>query len=245
MKRIVLIDDEVHVREVLRNLLSGLCPGVEIIGEADSVASGVQLIRQLKPEGILLDISMEDGTGFDLLNAFPSPDFKVIFVTAYDEFAIKAFKYNALDYLLKPVDPKELVRAIDKIKIEKQGIFQQKYYNFIQNSQQKQPLKIALNTQEGLVFIQLNQINYLAADSNYTTFFLLNKERIVVSRTLKDFEELLPPESFFRIHQSFMVSLDHVQKVLKEDGGFALVDGGIKIPVARRRKENFLKALGV
>lgn len=241
MKRIVLIDDEAPARQAVRTLLSSLCPDVEIVGEADGVATGVKLIRQMNPHAVLLDISMEDGSGFDLLDHFPSLPFKVIFTTASDEFALRAFRYNALDYLLKPVAPKELLAALDRIGGESLELNTLKVRNLLEDARRERLERIALTSQEGLVFLHLDQIVHLESDGSYTTFFLTNKERHVVARPLRVFEELLPPDAFFRIHQSHMVQRAFVKKVLKEDGGYAVMEDGSKLPVARRRKEEFFE----
>jgi two-component system LytT family response regulator len=241
MIRIGLIDDEPAARQALRTLLSKLCPDVEVVGEADGVASGVKLIRQTNPHAVLLDISMEDGSGFDLLDLFPSLPFKVIFTTASDEFALKAFRYNALDYLLKPVAPKELLAALDRIGGESLEINSLKVRNALEDTRRERLERIALTSQEGLVFLHLDQIIHLESDGNYTTFYMVGKERHVVARPMRAFEELLPPAAFFRIHQSHMVHRRFVKKVLKEDGGYALMEDGSKLPLARRRKEEFFE----
>ena len=243
MKRIVLIDDEPDARRTLRKFLTDLCPQVEIAGEADGVENGYFLICQQKPDAVLLDISMKDGTGFDLLDKFPRPNFKVIFTTAFDDFALKAFKYNTLDYLLKPVTPDELVRAVDKIGENHMDEFSMKISNILETARTRRFEKIGLSSQEGLVFLRLDEIVHLEADGNYTTLYLINNERHVVVRPLKEFEDLLPTDQFFRIHQSHIVNVNFVKKYLKEDGGYVLMENGSKVLVARRRKEEFLELL--
>jgi len=240
MKRIAIIDDEAHARQSIRTMLSTLCPDVEVVGEATGVASGVQLIRQSNPQAVLLDISMEDGTGFDLLDHFPRLDFKVIFTTAFDHFALKAFRYHAADYLLKPIVPKELMAAIDRLQNEAPESHAEKIRHLLVENRHQHFTKIVLSTQEGLVFLPLDQILRLESEGSYTTFHMLNKERHVVARPMKEFEEMLPDDSFFRIHQSHIVQRGFVRKVLKEDGGFVAMEGGGKLPLANRRKQEFL-----
>ncbi len=243
MKRIAIIDDEQDARQLLRSMITMLCPDVEICGEADSVEGAYALIRQTNPDGILLDISLGDGVGFDLLDKFPQPNFQVIFTTAHDEFALKAFRYHALDYLLKPANPVELAQAIDRVKRNVLNDYSTKISNLLESTRSGQLNKITLTSQEGMVFLHLDQIVHLESDGSYTTFHLLNHERHVVSRPMKEFEELLPTTTFFKLHQSHLVNLSFVKKILREDGGYALMEDGCKVPIARRRKEEFLDAL--
>lgn len=227
----------------MRIFLAKYCPGVSVVGEADGVASGVQQIKALEPQAILLDIGMKDGSGFDLLGFFPHPWFRVIFTTAYDEFALQAFKFNALDYLLKPVDPVELVTAIEKVEEGTMHDYRNRLSNMMANARSRQFDKIALHTQEGIIFIRLTEIVHIEADGNYTTFSLAGGERFVACRALKEFEEMLPKDTFFRTHQSHIVNIDFIRKFLKEEGGCALLENGTKVEISRRRKEDFLALL--
>ena len=243
MKRIALVDDEADARQLLRSMISSLCPDVEVCGEADSVESAYVLIRQTQPHVVLLDISLEDENGFDLLDKFPQPTFQVIFTTAHDEFALKAFRYHALDYLLKPINPVELAQAIDRVKQEVIPNFQAKISNLLESTRNKQLNKITLNSQEGMVFLRLDQIIRIESEGSYSTFYLLNQERHVVSRPMREFEELLPKDLFFKLHQSHLINLAFVKKILREEGGYALMEEGCKVPIARRRKDEFLEAM--
>lgn len=243
MKRIAIIDDEPDARQLLRTMLATFCPDVEACGEADSVESAYALIRQTRPHGVLLDISLEDGTGFDLLEKFPHPFFQVIFTTAHDAFALKAFRYQALDYLLKPVNPEELARAIDRVTPELSEDFPMRIRNLLESARSQRVDKIALTSQEGIAFLSLDQIVRLESEGSYTTFFLLNQERYVVSRPMRDFESLLSEDGFFKLHQSHLVNLAFVRKILREDGGYALMEDGCKVPIARRRKDEFLEVM--
>lgn len=242
-KRIAIIDGQPDARQALRTMVQSLCPDVEICGEADGVQSAYALIRQTRPHGVLLDIFMEDGTGFDLLEKFPHPAFQSIFTTAHDEFALKAFRYHALDYILKPINPVELAQAIDRVRAEAPENYPVRISNLPYSARNGQFDKIALNSQRGMDFVRLDQIVRLESDASYTTFCLLNQERHVVSRPMKDFEELLPGDEFFKLHQSHIVSLSYVKKILREEGGYALMEDGCKVPIARRRKEEFLEVM--
>lgn len=243
MKRIAIIDDEYDARESLKMLIGTLCPDVEICGEADSVRQGYAMIRQTNPEGVLLDISMEDGTGFDLLDKFPKTTFQVIFTTAHDDFALKAFRYHALDYLLKPINPVDLAQSIDRVKNTLPEDFSTRISNLLESTRTGELRKLTLTSQEGMIFLRLDQIAHLESEGSYTTFYLLNQERHVVSRPMKEFEDILPPNEFFKLHQSHLVNLSLVKKVLREEGGYALMENGCKVPIARRRKEEFLEVM--
>lgn len=242
-KTIAIIDDEGHSRQTMRTLLHQLCPGVKIAGEAGNVQEGVALIKATHPDAILLDISMEDGTGFDLLDRMPDLLCKVIFVTAHDEFAIKAIKYSALDYLLKPIIPEELVAAIEKLYQPAPKSYTKQISQLLDAHKKQSIDRITLHTQESMIFVNLDEIIRLEAEGCYTCFHLIDNRKHLISKPLNNFENLLPAEFFFRIHQSHIVRTLCVRKVLKLDGGYAEMTDGSKIPIARRRKNEFLKSL--
>jgi two-component system, LytTR family, response regulator len=243
MKRIAIIDDEADARQGLRSLVE-LIPDIEIAGEADSVESGFVMLRDTRPNAVFLDISMNDGTGFDLLDRFPKPPFQIVFITAHDEFALRAFRYNALDYLMKPIDPQELLRAVERIGAGfRMEDLARQLDELLKDIRQRKLEKIALHTQEGLTYLRVNEIVHLQSDGSYTTFFTQNRERHVVSRSIREYEDLLSGDGFFRIHQSHIINLHFVKRVLREDGGYVEVATGAKLPIARRRKEEFLKLL--
>jgi len=239
--RVVLIDDESQSRKTLQVLLQDYCPQIEIIGEANGVLTGFKLLQKMTPDVIFLDVHMDDGTGFDLLNKFPNPNFQVIFTTAFDEFAIKAFQYNAIDYLLKPIDVDDMLRAVDKITPSiKEGNYENQIANLLETNKTGRFAKIAIASNEGLHFLELANIIRIESEGNYTTFHLLNGKRIVVAKTLKSFEELLVDEDFFRPHQSHIINLRHVAKILKKDGGYLLMKDDSEIPISRSKKELFM-----
>lgn len=243
MKRIAIIDDEADARESLRNLLD-LCPGVAFCGEAEGVASGFELIKNARPDAVLLDISIDGGTGFDLLDRFPMPPCRVIFITAHDEFALRAFRYHALDYLLKPILPRDLLLALERISVpQPTGDFARKVSSMLGDVRQHQLEKIALHTQEGLVFLRLDSIVRLQSEGSYTTFFTASKERYTVSKNIKDYEEMLPAEQFCRVHQSHIVHFSFVKKYLRADGGCLEMEDGYQVPIAQRRRAEILKWL--
>lgn len=244
MISVVIIDDESRARTTLKELLPVLCPDIKIIGEANGVASGVKLLSQVRPDAVFLDIQMNDGTGFDLLDRLRNLDFHLIFATAYEEFAIKAFRYHALDYLVKPIDPDELMAVCRKIRKKNENrLSEQRLGRLLASLQSRKIENIALSTSEGIIYLRLKEITRLESEGNYTYFYTEDGDKILVARTLKEFGDLLPAELFYRLHQSHIVNLREVRKVLKEDGGYALMSGGVKVPVSRRRKEELLERL--
>ena len=244
MISVVIIDDESKARITLKELLLSTCPEVEVLGEADGVNSGIQLLSKLRPDAVFLDIQMKDGTGFDLLDQLPRVDFQVIFATAYIEFAIQAIEYNAFKYLLKPIDPDKLQLVCHEIKEEKANQLPVLQLERLLESIQSQKIEyIALPTREGIIYLKLKEIIRLESEGNYSFFHTARQEKVVVSRTLKEFEKVLPKNLFFRVHQSHIVNLREVRKYLREDGGYALMVDDTKVPISNRNKNDFLKRL--
>lgn len=242
--RIAIVDDEPACRAYLRSMIQRHCSGFAFAGEAGSVAEGQHLVEQALPDLLLLDVQMEDGTGFDLLDQLPQINFNVIFTTAYDAFAIRAFRYNAIDYLLKPVDPDELFAAVSKAQQNSDFVMLRRQIgNLLNTAAQKNFDRMTLPTADGPVFIQTADIVRLESYGNYAFVFLTSGERILASRNLKEFEEILPAPRFFRVHQSHIVHTAYVKQFLKEDAATVRLQGADGIPVARRKKEAFAKAL--
>jgi len=242
MIKSVIIDNEKKSRKTLSNFLQKYCKNVEILGEADGVSSGIELIKSQKPELVFLDIEMTDGTGFKLLESIEDIQFSVIFVTAYSAYAVKAFKISAIAYILKPINPQELIEAIEKYQKEigLKGIHNKLEVLLGNQSSVK---KIAFPTSEGIELVKLNQIVHCEADDNYTSIFLANEKRIVVSKTIKEYDTMLSDFGFYRIHQSHLVNLDYISKFNKNDGGYVVLENGKKLPVSRRNKQEFLEKL--
>ena len=242
--KIAIVDDELHARANLRNMLLKYCPDVGAASEAGSVAEGVALLRRDPPDLLLLDVQLEDGTGFDLLDQVSPVRFNVIFTTAYDDFAIRAFRYNAIDYLLKPIDPDELAAAVGRVQQNTNfALLQKQIDNLVANAAEKSFPRIALPTGDGLVFTQTNNIVRIESFGNFSHIFLNDGERILASLNLRELEETLASPPFFRPHQSHIVNTAFVKKYLKDDGGYAVMSDGAKIPVSRRNKERFLDIL--
>jgi two-component system, LytTR family, response regulator len=246
----IIIDDEPKGRLALREKIAGYCPQVKILAEAENGQEGLLLIRHHHPQLVFLDIEMPRMNGFEMLNELAEKNFQVVFTTAYDQYAIKAIKFAAFDYLLKPVDIEELKTAISKAEllIKNAGVNNQTKTQAdlllqIMQHPKKQFNKLAIPTLEGLLFYDVNEIVHLEANSNYTNIYFSNKSKILASRTLKDFEELLPENVFFRTHHSHLINLNYIKRYIKGDGGQIELQNGNYVEVSRRKKEEFLKII--
>lgn len=242
----VLIDDVEKSRVALKSDIADYCPELNIVGEAEGVVSGVKLIRSTKPELVFLDIEMGDGNGFDLLEMFENIDFQVVFITGMDAYAIQAFKYSAVDYLLKPVDPEDLERAVERAK-ERNGAKGQenKIELLLENINERMNAKtrLALHSRDKVDVVEITNIVRCESDDNYTRFFLENGKKILVSKTLKEYDNLLSDHGFLRIHQSHLINPQHIIEFVKTDGGHLLMKDGKEAPVSHRKREVVTKYL--
>ena len=243
MIRSIIIDDEENNRQMIGDLLIKYCPEIEVVGEADGVELGVLMVQKHHPDLIFLDIKMDDGDGFDLLEKLGNIDFKVIFITAYEEYAIKAFKFSAIDYLLKPVDPDDLVIAIEKAKTQILKDLKYQFSTLTDNLNPDKRKTLVLRTIDKIHYLDTKNIIRCESDRNYTFFYLNNNQKIIISSPLKEYEEVLDDQHFFRIHKSHIVNLNYVETYLKGDGGFLLLKDKTKLPVAIRKKEMLLERL--
>lgn len=243
MIQTVIIDDEPNNVQALATLLKRYCTKVMVVGTADSADTGYELISRLKPDLVFLDIEMPSGNAFDMLDRLVPIDFEIIFITAFDNYAINAFHYSALDYLLKPVNIKRLQVAVEKAATRiKEKTANLKVNNLLYNLKTADAThqRMALPSNNGLVFIRLDTLIWLEANSSYTNIYLNNKQKIVVSKTLGDFEDMLPPESFSRVHHSYIVNHDFIRKYHSGRGGYLEMEGGFIVEVSSRKKEIFL-----
>jgi two-component system, LytTR family, response regulator len=242
--RAVVIDDESNLRQTTKALLSVYCPEVEVLGEADGVATGMALIKSQKPDLVFLDVEMADGTGFDIMHAFPQRDFAVIFITAHDDYAVRAFKFSAIDYILKPIDPDDLERAVKKaIKKLDSGVSGLHLKALESNLKVPKLKRIVLRDAEKVYLVDISEIIRCESDDNYTNFYLTEGRKILVSNTLKEYETLFVNHDFFRCHQSHLINLhffDHFDK--REGGSICLKDGSV-LPVSVRKREQLMKVL--
>ncbi len=245
MPTAILVDDMPQALQVLRADLEETSPDVEILGTADSVVSAAKLLRQEEPDLLFLDIMLGDGTGFDLLEIFPNLRSKVIFVTAYEEHAIKAFRFAAIDYLLKPINPEDLKKAVDRAKgqlsdsnnesidILKETI---KYPDSL-------PKRISLHTQEKIAVVEIDDIIRCESDGNNTLFILQSGKKVFVTKTLKQFDQMFSEHSFVRTHQSHLINIQHIQEYVRKEGGYLKMKNGDHIPVAVRKKSVIMDLL--
>jgi two-component system LytT family response regulator len=244
--RAILIDDEPDNLQLLTLQLERHCPQVEIVGSYNQSMAGLKAIQSLKPALVFLDIEMPVLNGFQLMEKVGEITFQVVFITAYDKYAVRAFRFSALDYLLKPVDTIDLVAAVkkaeefNKINPQQLDLLRQYYTVGITNS----PKRIALPYSKGVGFVEVNEIIYCESDSNYTRCHLKNREQYLVSKTLGDIQEMLESLDFVRVHRQYLVNLSHIQKLIKGEGTYLILSNGINIPVARQQRERLLQRFG-
>jgi two-component system, LytTR family, response regulator len=246
MIRTVLVDDEIGSLKVLERLLKECCAEVSIVGRADGVDTAFQLIQETKPDLLFLDIEMTQGNAFDLLNRLQPISLQVIFVTAFDNYAVRAFKFSAVDYLLKPVDMDDLRRAVDKVLAKSDHKdFSHQMKVLLQNVEtlQASQQKIGIPTLAGLQFVAIRDIIRFEAKGSYTTIFLVEGEEVVATRNIREYEELLPAGTFCRIHNSHIINLQRMKKYYKGRGGYVVMEDDSSIEVATRRREEFLQRL--
>lgn len=246
MIQAIIIDDEKKCISLLEKMLKQNLPDVQIAGTATQPEEGIKLIRQTEPDLVFLDIEMPRKNGFEVLEATRDIPYEIIFTTAYNQYAIKAFRYSALDYLLKPVDTTELINAVQRFKARHKTNSRQQQIDLLFNNLRNlsQPYnKISVATTEGVIFINITDILYCEATGSYTTLFLKNSDKLVTSKALKDFEELLLDHPFFRIHHSYLINLNEIKRYIKGEGGSVLMSNTTELPVSKRKKEEFLKKL--
>ena len=243
MIKALILDDELHSVETLQWKLENYCKDVEIVATFNDPVKGVEYINEHKIDLLFLDIEMPVLTGFDVLQKVSTLDFDVIFTTAYDEYGIRAIKFSALDYLLKPVQPEELMEAVTKFqKKHYQSVLPQQLEALFQSlKKDNQPnQKIALSTKESIELVRPADIILCESDNNYTTVFVKGRKKLI-SKTLKEFEELLVPFNFYRCHQSYLINIDHISEYMRNDGGYLVMSNDMKVAVSRNKKEGLMK----
>jgi two-component system LytT family response regulator len=243
MIRCVLIDDESNSLEMMEWLLKTYCPQVLVEAMCNAAAKGIEAINKYKPDVVFLDIEMPHMNGFDMLEQFDKLSFDVVFCTAYDQFAIKAFKYSALNYLLKPVDPEDLKETIRRIEERRAAPLKEQVELLFQNIKQgarTTAQRIALTTGDGMIFVPTQDILYCQAESNYTSVVLVGGRKILVSKVLKDIDETLSGPDFFRIHNSYLINLNHIKKYVRGEGGYIIMDDGANISISRNKRQEFM-----
>ncbi len=246
MLKAILIDDEESSLNSLKEKILRHCPSVNIIATCDSAHAGITAIETLRPDLLFLDIEMPVMNGFIMLQQLLYKDFELIFTTAYDHYSIKAIRSSALDYLMKPIEIEELKLAVKRAEEKKEHLASVNQLEILLENvlQQRTFQRLAIPTAEGLQFIKLNEIIYLEANINYTYFYLSTNQRHIASRTLKDFEEMLPADIFIRIHNSYIINKNFAEKYIRGEGGQVVLSNGAILDVAKRKKADFLKAIG-
>jgi two-component system, LytTR family, response regulator len=241
----ILVDDEKDSLKILEALIANCAPEVQVIASCCDAKDAVARIKALKPEIVFLDVEMRGLTGFDLLNQLPAKDFEVIFTTSHERFALKALKAGAIDYLVKPVQAEDLKEAVRKVlakQTNNSSSLQQ--FEMLMNyfkPQKPKVRRVALTASDHLVFVDTNDIVYCESDSNYTTFFLAKGDKVVISKTLKDVEEILEGDDFFRIHASYLINMKHVSKFTRGDGGHVVMSNNQQLTVSRKKKDEFFE----
>ncbi len=247
MIRSIIIDDEQHCVKSLVKDLQQHCPSIEIIETSNSAKEGIMAIKKLQPDLLFLDVEMPWMNGFELLEILGDINFSIIFTTAHDEFAARAFRISAVDYLLKPIDAEDLKAAVQKVEKKfEQGSSLPHINNLLQNIRQPSiEQKIALPLREGYEFVEVSSIIYCHAEGAYTKIFIQEKRPMLISRTLGDVAELLPPEIFQRIHHSTLVNVTYISQFLRSDGGYIVLKSGERLAVSKTRKEMLMTRLGL
>ena len=244
MRKALIIDDENRTRELIAKMIDSFGFDLETFPIGENVQSGIAAIESLRPDIVFLDIQMPDGTGFDLLKSVQNINFEVVFITAHEEFAIKAIKFSALDYLLKPIDPSELKTAVEKaIKAINDKKDEQQFETLHHNIQPNQKRRLVLKTQESVHVVELEDIIRCEADRNYTSFYLNGGKRILVSKTLKDYEVLLSSHNFLRVQQSHLINLNYIDRYDKGNGGCVVMKDGSEVPLSPAKREIFFSIL--
>lgn len=236
-----IIDDEKNARETLKILFKKYFPEVDIIGEADSIKTGIELLNNKSADLVFLDIEFPTGTGFDILAGINKIDFDIIFVTAFDQYAIDAFRFSAVDYILKPVKINIFKEAINKFKQKRKYKDKDQKFRILIDNFNNNIHRIVLPTRKGFIVVKIKDIIRCEGDRNYTNFFFVNNKPMLVSRTIKEFEELLTNHNFFRIHQSHLVNINHITEYIRGKGGEIKMSDNSELPVSKYRKKDFLK----
>src|ERR1035437_2049483 len=244
MIKAIILDDIEQARITLKKDLETYAPDVQVIAEANGVLSGAKLLKSSQPDVLFLDIQMQDGSGFDLLDILKEIPFKIIFITASDAHAIKAFRYAAIDYLLKPVDPDELMAALKKLREE--NLNENEKYKLLNESlknHQKPHSRLALHTQDKIHIVNICDIVRCESSINYTEFYFTGGKKLLVTKTLKEFEDLLTDQGFYRVHQSHLINTKYIKEFVKTDGGYLIMNEGASVPVSTRKRPEVMKML--
>lgn len=246
MIKAIIVDDELGARESLSKMIDKNCKQIEVIAKVDSMLSAFEAITNKEPDLVFLDIEMPNGNAFDLLEKFKNINFNIIFTTAYDHYAIKAIKFSAVDYILKPIDPEELINAVKRFENQagQKSTLDKQFKTLLSNARPENKLKkVGIPDGDGLIFINLSDIIRCDSDGNYTFFILTSGKKIIASRTLGEYEQMFADDNFFRVHRSHLINLEHVKKYIKGEGGYVVMSDNSQVEVSRRNKTDFLEKL--
>lgn len=241
--RALIVDDEQDAVEFISSIIREYCHSIEVVGKANNVIQGVAEINDKKPDLVFLDVEMPNGTGFDLLAQFPEKNFDVVFITAFNHYAIKAIKFSAVDYILKPININEFIEAVNRVIKKRSDNIQhanESIKTLMENLRSAYPSRLAIPTADGMEYLNPKEIIRIEADRSYSWFFLNGDRKILVSKHLKEFQELLSDRYFFRSHNSHLVNLKYVKKFIRKEGGYIEMTNGSMIPISRNRKDLFL-----
>ncbi len=248
MIQAIIVDDELGARESLSKMVEKNCKNIQVVAKADCMLAAYEAITKHQPDLVFLDIEMPNGNAFDLLEKFDKIDFDIIFTTAYDHYAIKGIKYSAIDYILKPIDPEELVLAVQRFEAKsgQKNLLDKQFKALLSNIKPENKLKkVGLPDGDGLIFINLSEIIRCDSDGNYTFFILTSGKKIIASRTLGEYEQMFAEDNFFRVHRSHLINLQHVKKYIKGEGGYVVLSDNSQVEVSRRNKVDFLERLSL
>lgn len=245
MLKAIILEDEEDSRKLLHSFLEDYCPGIKVLASVDNVASGMDAIYTFQPDVVFMDIELKGETCFDLLQKLSDIRFEIIFTTAYDSYMLKAIKFSAIDYLLKPLNVQELKVAVAKVeKKRKEAMYNKSLEVLLSNFRNNyQDHKIAISSADGFVFVKVSNIIYLQSDGAYTSFFLKHDEKLITSKNIKEYEDLLIDHNFFRIHKSYIINMAEMTKYIRGEGGYVVMSNKSMFGVSRRRKDEFLKLL--
>jgi two-component system LytT family response regulator len=239
----IIIDDEVNAVDFINTIIGEYCPELEVVGKAQNVTEGVRKIMESKPDLVFLDVEMPNGTGFDLLAHFPEKEFDVVFITAFNHYAIKAIKFSAVDYILKPININEFIEAVSRVLQKRSSTSVRGNDNFkilMENLKTSTPSRLAIPTADGMEYLNPKEILRIEADRSYSWFFLAGNRKILVSKNLKEFQDLLGDRYFFRSHNSHLINLKYVRRFIRREGGYIEMQDGAHIPISRNRKDLFI-----
>jgi two-component system LytT family response regulator len=241
--RTVIVDDEPNAVDFINSVIGEYCPGLEVVGMAYNMTEGINRINELNPDLVFLDVEMPNGTGFDLLAHFPEKKFDVVFITAFNHYAIKAIKFSAVDYILKPLNINEFIEAVNKVIQKRSEAPLQMNENFrvlMENLKSPVPSRLAIPTADGMEYLNPKEIIRIEADRSYSWFFLTGNRKMLVSKNLKEFQDLLGDRYFFRSHNSHLINLKYVKRFVRKEGGYIEMQDGEQIPISRNRKDIFI-----